>query len=287
MTNGILSYIAQGGSPVGRTMKRYVDTARGVADFRSQMAQLQEFKKGTSTRAAKRKLEKTQAEQENELLTQYGDLISETKVKKLESELTKMERQGKQEELIETASVFYGIEDEDQFQQVVKNVPKKTLKRFDIKPEEGLEGNRETIDYISNRALHDIEQLQRLELAGVKSSGDMSGMPALAKLQRARDIALAQGRQRDATELQAQIDKNINQADTAWRNVLGPITDHLVSGKKVPEGLKDALRVVLVTKEGPFDIKLMQTLRTVQDVLGMTGIEEPVGGEDDVIDLTQ
>lgn len=281
--------IARGSTPApGQTTKRITDTLNRVADYRGKMLEMEEFQKDRKRRDAKRKLETTQAQQQQELLTEYGGTIKKHKVDKLETEIDKMRRQNKQGELLEVASAFYGVDSEEQFQKVVQNVPKKTLNRFGVDPKKGYEANRETLEYVGDRALHDVDQLQRLELAGYKARGDTSGMTQLGKLQRERDIAMMEGREEDVRQINQRINKEVSEADTAWRNVLGPATDYLMRGEKIPENLQNAIKLAMLTKEGPFEVQLIQALNTLDEVLELSGANKGGnrGGDDEVIDLT-
>lgn len=241
--------------------------------------ELDEWRKNKPTRKIKNKLEREQAEQSYQFMTEYGDLMQANKAATLEDEIDKINRRKETEKLNDFASAMYDVSTESEFQAAIKDVDPSILKRFKIDPENGLEGNMETVKYVTSRALHTVPQMQALEKLIAKARSSTTGKTTLAKLQRERDIALQEGRTGDVQQIEARIAKEISQADTAWRNVLGPITDMMLQGKKVPDEYKQAVRLMILTKEGPFDIKLMQALKTLDEMWDLVDGDIKAPGE--------
>lgn len=308
MANGILGEIANAGKYTGTTATRVTDNLNRMMDFRTKAAELSEFeqtrgyrqkrrdldiqqaetnletgqtnlirtkeeldewRKNKPTRRIKNKAEREKAEQSYQFMTDYGDLIQANKAATLEDQIDQITRRKETEKLNDFASSMYDVSTDSEFQAAVQDVDPSILKRFNIKPEEGLEGNMETIKYVTSRALHTVPQMQALEQLTAKARQSTTGKTTLAKLQRERDIALQEGRTGDVQQIEARINKKISESDTAWRNVLGPVTDMIIQGKKVPDEYKQAVRLMILTKEGPFDVKLMQTLNTLDEMWGL------------------
>lgn len=168
MANGILGEIANASKDVGKTAKRTVDTLRGVADYRTRVAELAEFKERKPVRDAEAKLKKQRAEQESEILTEYGDKIKESTALKIENEISNLKKENRWNEMQQIDSALQGIKDEDTYQMVIDNVPPAQLRKYDIEPEKSYKENKTAIKYLADRVQHDIKQRQAMELASLK-----------------------------------------------------------------------------------------------------------------------
>lgn len=136
-------------------------------------------------------------------------------------------------------------------------------------------------DYMKQADALDIENKKALS----KLNTDRK-MSALRVLQADRDLAISEGRIKDAESLSRRIQKEEHIADSKWRNVLNPILAKIKKNEAIPKGSLNAFKVLLLSGEQPISLEMINALGTIDKKFKAMGIVEETTN-DDIIDLTK